>query len=487
MIGRLDRRRVGTSTRLLAGTALCFAGIAWSSSAVAQFDPNTIGTTINVPNAVTGTMTLTGTIDGQGGQGYFVAKGGVLTVNDGLLTNFVTQGGSGSGGGLGAGGAIFIDTGGTVNLNNTSFLHNTVIGGTGGTNSLYGGTLNGITSNVLPGTAPNGLNGSPGAMVFDNSFTFGDGNGNGVPGCCHTNARNATNGFGGVGGNGGPATNGWNSNPIAALNVAIATQNLTVNALQIAGWTVVAVDSLIAGTLSLADAANPFDTILAAIDAGKFTADVAAAILETTAAGLSLAANIQALAVAAGAQNAWNTRFDAGYYGNGGNGEAGGNGGKGSYGFGGGGGGQGGAYGLGTNGNTLDGIGGDGGNGGAGGFGAGGGAGGYAFGAGQNGEGVAGTSQNGTPGAGGAPGFGGGVGSMGGVTGGTGTCLGGTPGLACGGAGGYAFGGAIFVNSGATLTIQGNATSGGNSAIGGVSLNYGAGGGSTGKIGRAHV
>ncbi len=67
------------------------------------------------------------------------------------------------------------------------------------------------------------------------------------------------------------------------------------------------------------------------------------------------------------------------------------------------------------------------------------------------------------------------------MTGADGQCVGGTPGIACGGAGGYGFGGAIFINSGASLTIQGNASFNSNSAIGGASLNNGAGGGSTGS------
>ena len=117
-----------------------------------------------------------------------------------LFQNFSTSGGAGSGGGLGAGGAIFIDTGGTVVLNNTSFSHNSVIGGLGGTNSPYGGTLNGISS--IPGAPnlPNGANGNNGTLKNDNSILFGDGKGNGVScaagtACAATNGGNATNGL----------------------------------------------------------------------------------------------------------------------------------------------------------------------------------------------------------------------------------------------------------------------------------------------------
>jgi hypothetical protein len=135
---------------------VCCTIIAFSSPAAAQVPPGSFGTDVALPgnpNPVIGTSNLVignqaiGTLnpsnpvtyDGQGGQGFFVTSGSVLTINNSVLQNFITTGGSGSGGGLGAGGAIFIDNGGTAILNNTSFLHNTVIGGTGGTNSPYGG------------------------------------------------------------------------------------------------------------------------------------------------------------------------------------------------------------------------------------------------------------------------------------------------------------------------------------------------------------
>ena len=161
---------------------------------------------------ITGNTTLNTVSDGAGGQGYigffgqgyFVGNGATLTVNNSVFQNFSTSGGSGSGGGLGAGGAIFIDTGGSVVLNNTSFSHNSVIGGLGGTNSPYGGTLNGISS--IPGapTLPNGANGNNGTLKDDNSILFGDGKGNGVScaagtACAATNGGNATNSFIGVG------------------------------------------------------------------------------------------------------------------------------------------------------------------------------------------------------------------------------------------------------------------------------------------------
>ena len=71
---------------------------------------------------VTGNTNLSGTINGGNAAGYFVSGGGTLTVNNGILQNFTTTGGAGSGGGLGAGGAIFINSGGTAILN-LSLIH----------------------------------------------------------------------------------------------------------------------------------------------------------------------------------------------------------------------------------------------------------------------------------------------------------------------------------------------------------------------------
>jgi len=81
-------------------------------------------------------------------------------------------------------------------LNSVSVLHNTVIGGLGGTNSQFGGTLNnaaapnGVASatdfpNVAADANPHNLMGANGIM-FPNAntdpFIFGDGHGNGVVG-----------------------------------------------------------------------------------------------------------------------------------------------------------------------------------------------------------------------------------------------------------------------------------------------------------------
>jgi fibronectin-binding autotransporter adhesin len=480
----LARRGFGKSAAWVGGVALCHALITSTVPASAQVAG--VGTEFSAPGTtITGTTTLSGTLNGAGGSGFFVANGATLTVNNGLLQNFTTSGGSGSGGGLGAGGAIFIDTGGTVVLNNTSFSHNSVIGGLGGTNSPYGGTLNGITATTSPDASPNGANGVNGQVKADNSVFFGDGKGNGVAGFGVTNGGNALaghSGYGGIGGIGGAATDGWASDPLDLenLNISIAkvaadTGKVVVDGINIAAW-------IASGTASSASAANPFTAPLASI-VGTF--NIYKAILagvSTANDGTALGADIATLTVNQQKLENWFTLLNEGLAGNGGSGQAGGSGGKGSYGFGGGAGGQGGAYGLTnqvagipgvTTSLTVDGTGGAGGAGGAGGFGGGGGAGGYGFGADQNGCGTNScTSTSGAGGAGGAAGFGAGVGSKGGATGHT---------NATGGGGGSGYGGSIFLNTGGALAITGNATFNGNNAIGGASLNGGLAGGSAGS------
>ncbi len=465
----LARHGFGKPVALTARLALCYALVTATMPASAQVPPP-----VTVPNAVTGNTTLTGTLNGNGGPGYFVTNGATLTINNGLLQNFTTSGGSGSGGGLGAGGAIFIDTGGTVVLNNTSFSHNTAIGGTGGTSSPYGGNLNNISPVVPPDGTPNGANGVNGVLAPDNEFIFGDGRGNGTAGIGVTAGGNAINGVGGIGGIGGPGGNGWISNPVAEANNDIAIAQIASTASIEAGEAAIVITFVAGAIAEYGSSANPFEDPLAPITG--ITSTLLAAVNGLNLAGdtIGLADAIATQQLTQGALNSWNMLVSKGLAGGGGAGQTGGAGGAGSYGFGGGAGGQGGAYGLSANSTAPDGVGGNGGVGGAGGFGGGGGAGGYGFGACQNGNGpnqTGCTSTSGVAGLGGTPGFGGGVGSTGGVT---------AISLATGGGGGSAYGGSIFINAGASLTITGNATFSGNNAIGGASLNGGLAGGAAG-------
>ena len=481
MAGWLSRCRAGNSfVPFLCGAIGYAAATAFSVPAFAQV--STFGSYAPTNSNLN---TLTGTIDGGNGPGYYVTGGATLTVNNASLQNFTTTGGSGSGGGLGAGGAIFIDTGGTVVLNSSSFSHDSVIGGAGGANTGYGGTLNnGVLNNYYTGPQP-GTNGANGIIYPDNEYIFGDGKGNGVPGINVGNGGNAINGLGGNGGIGGPGGAGWSSNPIAQQNLTISIQNLA-NAGALLGVQTAILVTDIAGSVAEYTSGADIFALPVAVATGITSSILAivAGVNEGVDAN-SLASAVEAEIIAQGVVDTWNNLAAAGLAGAGGTGEAGGSGGAGSYGFGGGAGGQ------------------------------------VAltvwpasppqpmaraataalaapvvsvlaaaaaapgFGACQNGNGAAGVcnSTSGAGGAGGAAGFGGGIGSTGGVTGPT-TCSP-TPctpigSSSTGGGGGDGYGGAIFVNAGAALTITGTTTFSGNEAQGGGSLNGGLAGGGAG-------
>ena len=168
--------------------------------------------------------TLTGTINGGNGPGYYVTGGATLTVNNASLQNFTTTGGSGSGGGAGFGGAIFIDNGAAAVLNGVSFSHDTAIGGVGGTNSPIGGTLNNGVVNGYFSPTSNGSAGTTPPSPQDNSVVFGNGFGSGINGVTGTPGGSATRGFGGAGGTGQSGIPGWSSNPIAINNYELAVE-----------------------------------------------------------------------------------------------------------------------------------------------------------------------------------------------------------------------------------------------------------------------
>ena len=292
-----------------------------------------------------------GIVDGGGGNGYFV-QGGDLTIRNATLTNFATKGGNGSGGGAGMGGAVFVDTGAKLILNNVNILGNTAAGGAGGIGSS-GGTLNNLFSGGTTGTA-----GSNGYTPTQISFTD-------IGGTTGTKGYNGVfnaSGTGGVGGAGGAGGNGGDRSESLILGVTAASVDL-------AGW----VSQLVS------DSANPF------------TANVA----------IGLTASLVSAGINLGSATAAIVDFDRslanGQIGLGGSGGAGGIGGQGAFGYGGGSGGAGGAGGTGGanwsmsafHGGAAGGDAGDGGTGGLGGFGAGGGQGG-AGGWGGAGAGVAG-------------------------------------------------------------------------------------------------
>ncbi len=371
-------------------------------------------------SVITTNTNLTGTIDGANQGGYMIMSG-TVTVDDATVSNFITKGGDGSGGGAGMGGAFFIYDGATLVLNNVDMLHNTAKGGNGGAKDINGnyittgGALNG---GILQGAQGN--SGANGTTLLDNALLVGDGEGNGLDGTIGRNGANSNTGIGGNGGNGGSGQDGWATHPILIAKLAFATADY---------------DTKQAAAVAAATTADPTQ----ADDVAAAQAEAAAALAEMTSAAADLAL--------------WQTMNAAGRVGMGGDGGFGGNGGIGAFGSGGGAGGNGGNGGDGGGG-ARDGFGGDGGTGGMGGFGAGGGSGGN----GGSGE------ASGGAGDGGLAGFGGGDGSSG---------IGNSNPKPIGGGGGAGLGGAIFVYSGGTLLIQGDTTFAGNRALAGGSLNRG--------------
>jgi fibronectin-binding autotransporter adhesin len=364
-----------------------------------------------------------GTRDGggsAGGGGYYVS-GGKLSLSNGVLRNFVTTGGVGSGGGAGFGGALFIGDGAEGEINNISFFANGAVGGNADASLKLGGTLNNRTtfSNLRhSGVAGTGYSGRD----FNDYGVFDSGDGgagdNGLLG------GSATRRFGGTGGRGGNGSKGWNTDPFAVTGLIQAGIGLTS----------VILDIVSNVTEWATEAAVPFTLALLADNA----VDTAKLVLDTINATTDLSLATQALIT-------YHMKLDDGYVGLGGDGGNGGSGGSGDFGLGGGAGGAGGNGGQGVGG-ARGGNGGAGGEGGAGGFGAGGGSGGDGGSAGGNGSVPASRerSADGDGGSGGAGGFGGGAGSTGSGGG--------------GGAGGAGFGGSIFLQSGAKLTISGNTT-----------------------------
>ena len=173
----------------LSTTALVAAAMLGSAGAVQAQAPGSV---------INGDRSLSGTLNCEGGRGYFV-QSGTLNFSNGQIVNCRTVGGAGSGGGAGLGGAIFVNNGASVVLNGVNFFGNTAVGGAGGIGTV-GGSLN--DGALLGGS---GLSGANGVTVQDSEYLLGAGNGNGLPGTGGGNGADGLLGSGGTGGTGGPA------------------------------------------------------------------------------------------------------------------------------------------------------------------------------------------------------------------------------------------------------------------------------------------
>jgi fibronectin-binding autotransporter adhesin len=430
----------GFGKRLKAGSVI--AALAGVAPLMADPAAGTLLTGTNTINAAGGS------INGDGDTGYFV-QSGTLTISNATLTNFSTQGGTGSGGGAGMGGALFINSGATVTLNNVNFLANSVTGGNADFNVTKGGTLNNLFSGGTTGST--GVAGGDGSSA--DAFLNG---GDGRDGFNGSNGGNSSSGFGGTGGRGGNGSDGDNvtlDNVSAAFDIAKA-------AFETAGdGTEAGLYTAIAATFTAQAGAAAGGVVTAGLSAGYSALAVEFTSLAAEATGSVTQAAIDAVFESSKLVALQTTVFQLGLSGTGGSGGSGGVGGDGGFGFGGGAGGKGGNGGDAASiSGAIGGSAGDGGAGGKGGFGGGGGGGGNSGTPGEDGDSATNASNFGGGGAGGLGGFGAGVGASGADSPDT---------ESTGGNGGSGFGGAIFVRSGATLNITGNAVFDANTARGG--------------------
>lgn len=113
------------------------------------------------------------TIDANGAFRPFFVNSGTVSISDLTIANGLAKGGDGGvglaagGGGLGAGGAIFVNSGANVSLANVSVTGSQAVGGNGGVaNGTAGGTGGG-----------GGLGGNGGSATTGTSFSAGGGGG----------------------------------------------------------------------------------------------------------------------------------------------------------------------------------------------------------------------------------------------------------------------------------------------------------------------
>lgn len=125
-------------------------------------------------------------VDGLGGTGTMLFEGSTNIGNANfstIYTNFYTEGGAGSGGGAGLGGAFFVNQGASLTLTNVSFKSNTVKGGEAGSNpprTVGGFEIALFEKRAAVGSLPAfnikpNLSASPGGYVFD-SLTLSSAN-----------------------------------------------------------------------------------------------------------------------------------------------------------------------------------------------------------------------------------------------------------------------------------------------------------------------
>ncbi len=135
----------------------------------------------------------------------FFVKFGIVVFSDLTITNGLSQGTTGGGGGAGLGGALFIYDG-NVMVNNTTFSNNRAIGGNAGANDLNGGGFAG-NGNIMDlgvgGNTTTNTSGGFGGGSYGGSGYGGFGGGGSFNGGFAGGNGSFTSGAGGGGGLGG--------------------------------------------------------------------------------------------------------------------------------------------------------------------------------------------------------------------------------------------------------------------------------------------
>lgn len=163
------------------------------------------------------------TLDGNSTYRPFFVQSGNVLIEDLIIQHTLAKGGNGSGGGLGAGGAIFVGSDATVRVQNVFFSDNAAIGGTGqagfakGGGGLGGNAGNGNSIGAGGAGGLFGNGGSLGGAASGNAGGGGElGNGASISGASggggggRVNNGSGSTGGGAEGGNGGSPGNSAN-------------------------------------------------------------------------------------------------------------------------------------------------------------------------------------------------------------------------------------------------------------------------------------
>lgn len=209
---------------------IVFSDSLFSGGAV-QILPSIVGSTTygNSAYAITSNVTIhvdfdqAGVaLDAEGSMRFFyVAPSAALTLENLTLVEGAAigkrggDGFAGGGGGVGFGGAIFVDAGGGLDASGVTFFNNSAIGGVGGVSSGTSGALGGggggsyLTAGGNGGVESAGSAGSPTGGIGGGGTNGGDGGFGGGGGGATAATNGGSGGFGGGAGSGTGAVAGF--------------------------------------------------------------------------------------------------------------------------------------------------------------------------------------------------------------------------------------------------------------------------------------